>query len=167
MRASLNNHQYFNALHDVFSVDYHEVNQYLLELYVRPKQFIDETGPPLDRFLREYTIPGLPRQNAVPTRAVLEFIGQIDEFSAQTSGLFDEHKAYVEECSKFMERASILKLPAEESNTEIISDYTELTPELIRVHQGLIKIKEKADFMAERLQNLQNRWSGIKDAING
>ena len=161
MRASLHDDKYFNALHGVFAVDYHDVNQYLLELYVRPKQFIDETGPVLDRFLREYTIPGLPRETAVPTRAVLEFIGQMDEFSSQTTGLFDEHKAYVEECSKYMEKAGSL----DSNKDEVIIDYLSLTPELIKVHQGLIKIKEKADYMTERLEHLQNRWSGIKDAI--
>lgn len=167
MQFSRNDYQYYSALHDIFSADYHEINQYVLDLYMRPRQFMDETGPSLDRFLREYTMPGVPRVAEVPTSSVLEFIGQIDEFSAQTVRLFDEHKAHVDMCAKYMQKVSRLKEKSEvKDEQEVMPDFTELTPELVKVHEGLKKIKEKADSMAERLEALQNRWVGIKSTIN-
>jgi len=163
MQFSRNDYQYYNALHEVFSADYREINQYLLDLYVRPKQFIDETGAPIDRFLREYTLPGVPRMAEVPTQAVLEFISQIDEFTSETTGLFNEHKAHTDMCAEYMQKASLLKGKKDAEDKEAL---LELTPELVKVHEGLKKIKEKADYMAERLENLQNRWAGMKGVIN-
>jgi len=166
MRLTQHDYEYYSALHDIFSADYHEINGYVLELYLRPKQFIEETGPPLDRFLREYTMPGVPRLTEVPTTAVLDFISQINEFTTQTTGLFDEHKAYVDMCDKYLQKVSGLREKSEVvAEYEVIPDYTELTPELIKVHEGLKKIKEKADSMAERLENLQARWAGMKGSL--
>ena len=166
MNVSYDKLHYYNALHDVFSVDYHEINQYVLDLYTRPKQFIAETGPPLDRFLREYTLPGAPRSVEVPTGAVLEFIGQIDEFTTQTVVLFDEHKAYVDQCARYMQKASGLRNSGSDiAADEVLPRLTELTPELISVHEGLKKIKEKADSMAEILARLQARWRFMKGAL--
>ena len=165
MKASIhNNHKYYKALHDVFTVDYHQINEYILDLYNRPMQFIEETGPPLDRFLREYTLPGAPRPADMPTGAILEFIGQIDEFTGQTVSLFDEHKAHVDECAKYMQKVSVLK-----NNTKSISqeEVEGLTPQLISVHEGLKRIKEKADYMTGKLEKLESRWAFMKGAING
>ena len=166
MKVSCHNHKYYNALHDVFTVDYHEINQYILDLYNRPKLFIDETGPPLDRFLREYTLPGAPRPADMPTGVILYFIGQIDEFTAQTAGLFDEHKAHVDECAKYMQKVSRLKKTTKSNFVDTQPELSGLTTELINVHEGLKRIKEKADQMAERLQKLEGRWADMKGAIN-
>lgn len=167
MKLSKQSWHYYNALHDIFSVDYHEINQYILDLYNRPKQFIEETGPPLDRFLREYTLPGAPRSAGVSTGAILEFIGQIDEFSCQTAGLFNEHKAHVDQCTKYMQKASQLKtIEKHGPANRVVSELTDLTPELISVHEGLKQIKQKADSMAEKLEKLEARWGDVKNAIN-
>ena len=166
MQFSQHDYKYYSALHDVFSADYHVINQYVLDIYMRPKQFIDETGPSLDRFLREYTIPGAPRPAEVPTHTVLEFISQIDEFTAQTTGLFDEHKVHVDMCADYMKKVTLLRERSEVMEEEVLPEFTDLTPELLKVHQGLKTIKDKADSMAERLEHLQQRWAGIKGAIN-
>jgi hypothetical protein len=167
MPYSQRDYRHYSLMHDIFSADYHEVNQYVLALYTRPKQFIEETQDPLDRFLREYTLPGTPRQAEVPTHAVLEFISQIDEFTAQTTGLFDEHKAHVDLCSKYMLKVQVLKeIEQGKLDEEVQLNFIELAPELFEVHQGLKNIKEKADSMAAKLENLQNRWAGIKGSIN-
>ena len=168
MQYSQYDYHHYSLMHDIFSADYHEVNQYVLELYVRPKQFIEETSAPLDRFLREYTLPGVPRQAEVPTQTVLDFINQIDEFTTQTVSLFNEHKTHVAMCTQYMHKVSLLKeIEHDKVEEEVRLNYLELAPELMQVREGLTKIKEKADWMAERLNNLQNRWAGMKGAING
>lgn len=167
MKPSQHDQHYYNALHDVFSVDYHDINQYVLELYSRPKQFIAETGPPLERFLREYTLPGAPGKREIPACSVLDFIGQIDEFTSETVGLFDEHKAYVDQCDRYLQKVTLLRAGQSEGVSDRAEpEFAELTPELLSVHQGLKKIKEKADSMAEKLERLQTRWTTIKSAIN-
>ena len=167
MQFSQHDYRYYSALHDIFSADYKEINQYVLEVYTRPKQFIDETSAPLDRFLREYSLPGAPRPKEVPTNVVLDFIGQIDEFTSQTTSLFNEHKEHIDVCTKYMKKVEVLKdIEKGKLVEEVLMNYTELTPELLTVHDGLKKIKEKADSMAERLENLQNRWADMKGAIN-
>ncbi len=158
-------YRHYSLMHDIFSADYREINQYVLEMYDRPKQFIDETSAPLDRFLREYTLPGVPRQAEVPAHAVLDFISQIDEFAAQTVGLFNEHKAHVDMCAQYMHKVELLKEVEHGTDEEIRLNYMELAPELVDMHQGLKSIKEKADMMAEHLGKLQSRWAGIKGAI--
>ena len=166
MKATKHTLHYYNALHDIFSADYHDINQYLLQLYHRPKQFIAETGAPLDRFLREYTLPGAPRSTEVPTSAILEFIGQIDEFANSTVGLFDEHKAHVDQCAQYLLKVSQLKsVEMHGPTSQVAADLTDLTPELITVHEGVRKIKQKADSMKERLDKLENRWTTVKRAI--
>ena len=166
MKASKNSWHYYNALHDIFSVDYHEINQYLLSLYTRPKQFIDETGAPIDRFLREYSQPGQPRSAEVPTGAILEFIGQINEFTVQTTTLFDEHKVHVEQCAKYMQKVSMVRTVEKHGpSSQLAPELTELTPELIKVHEGLKVIKQKADSMTERLEKLEARWGSVRAAI--
>jgi hypothetical protein len=166
MPFSQRDYSHYSLMHDTFSADYHEINQYILQLYHRPKQFIDETSAPLDRFLREYTVPGAPRKAEVPTHTVLDFISQMDEFTTHAAGLFSEHKAHVDMCANYMQKVTLLKeIEKGKHDEEIRLNYLELAPELVQVHEGLRKIKEKADSMAERLENLQNRWAGIKGAI--
>ena len=167
MPYSQRDYRQYSQMHDVFSADYYEINQYVLEIYNRPKQFIEETSAPLDRFLREYTLPGVPRKAEVPTHAVLDFISAVDDFTNQTVGLFNEHKAHVDMCSNYMQKVSLLKeIEQGKHDEEVKLNYLELAPELVQVHEGLKKIKVKADSMAERLDTLQNRWAGMKGAIN-
>jgi len=166
MKLSCHNHRYYNALHDVFTVDYHEINQYVLELYSRPKQFINETGPTLDRFLREYTLPGAPRPADLPTGVILDFIGQIDEFTTETTVLFEEHKTHVGQCARYMEKVTTMKNETNYNMEKITPEMTDITSELVYVHEGLKRIKEKADCMAEKLEKLENRWATMKEVIN-
>jgi hypothetical protein len=167
MKLSRNNLQYYNALHTIFTVDYQQINQYVLDLYSRPKQFIDETGPSVERFLREYTLPGAPRGPELPTGVILDFIGQIDEFTSETSVLFNEHKAHVDQCDKYMQKVSAMQnITNNNSTEEMVPELMDITSELIYVHEGLKRIKEKASSMAERLGKLENRWATMKTAIN-
>ncbi len=166
MKLSRYNHQYYSALHTIFTVDYHQINQYVLDLYSRPKQFISETGPSLDRFLREYTLPGAPRSAELPTGVILDFIGQIDEFTTETTALFDEHKVHTDECAKYMQKVSVLNSVQSNNAEEITPELADITADLIYVHEGLKRIKERADSMAERLEKLESRWATMKSAIN-
>ena len=167
MKRPCHNHQYYSALHTIFTVDYQEINQYVLDLYSRPKQFIDETGPSVERFLREYTLPGAPRSAELPTGVILDFIGQIDEFTSQTTVFFNEHKVHVDECDKYMQKVSAMQSNTnDKASDEIVPGLTDITSELIYVHEGLKHIKEKADSMAERLEKLESRWATMKTAIN-
>jgi hypothetical protein len=166
MPYSQRDFRHYSVMHDMFSADYREVNKYVLELYNRPKQFMDETSAPLSRFLREYTIPGMPRQAEVPTRTVLDFISQIDDFAAETVGLFDEHKNHVTMCDQYMKKVALLKESEQSAvEEELRLNFMELAPELVHIQQDLKKIKLKADTMLQRLQNLQNRWDGMKEVL--
>jgi hypothetical protein len=166
MKLSCHNQRYFQALHDVFTIDYHEINHYVLELYLRPQQFIKETGPTFDRFLREYTLPGIPRPADMPTGVILDFIGQIDEFTTETTLLFDEHKTHVGQCAKYMEKVTAMKNDLTYNADKITPALTDITSELVYVHEGLKRIKEKAASMTEKLEKLETRWATMKEVIN-
>ena len=76
--------------HD-FNEAYKLVNNYVSDLYVLPKNFVDTTGPVLDKYIKEYSFDDNGQQ---PTsfENVLEFIEQLDDFTAKTVDLYEQHK---------------------------------------------------------------------------
>lgn len=166
MRISTSQYEYYAALHNDFSEAYTTVNQYVISLYTLPKHFIDETGPLLDRFVREYSIPGSPRNHDLSTRAILDFVGQVDAFTLNTVELFDLHRTHVDNCSAYMKVVHELETKHTNSTlTECATDYVRLTPQLQVLQNGLTEIKLKADNMVRRLDTLEKRWEKIKPRV--
>ena len=167
MRISTSQYEYYTALHNDFSEAYKTVNQYVISLYSLPKKFIEETGPMLDRFVREYSVPGSPRNHDLSTRAILDFVGQVDAFTLNTVELFDLHKKHVDNCVSYMKQVHQLEtLHHTSSLSECANDYIGLTPQLQVLQNGLTEIKLKADNMVRRLEKLEVRWEKIKPRVN-
>ncbi len=157
--------EYYKALHAEFNEMCPVANQYVIELYARPRKFILETGPMLDRFIREQSMPGTPGSRGFPADHVMDFIGLVDDFTLETIALFNEHKSHVDDCKNYMEKTR--KLDINFAHLDYAeNDYRRLTLEVLELHNGLIKIKDRADEMIKRLNALEERWDNIKLKIN-
>jgi hypothetical protein len=158
--------EYYSNLHNTFNETYASVNLYVMGLYALPRKFIMETGPVLDRFLKEYTVPGAPKNSELSKKAVLEFIGRVDVFTVETIQLFEEHKNHVHNCREYMHKvAQIQGGLAGTTIAERVISYVELTPELLKLHNGILSIQEKAKLMVIRLEKLELGWRRIRTAV--
>lgn len=139
------------------------INRYVTDLYLLPKKFVENTGPVLDRYIKEYSFPQTGTRDNTSYNAVLEFIDQLDEFTEGTIELFNEHKIHSDKSKAYQRKVSELN---EKCSGRIISeyaiDYIELTPELKELHGGLKRIKQRADNMVEKLEKLELRWESIR-----
>lgn len=116
-----------------------------------------ETGPVLDKFIREHAVPGAPKASHRHSVAVFEFIAHLDDFTTETVKVFKEHMMHVEACKGYLKKVAEM----EESRTTN-DDYIRLTPVVLKLHHGLAEIKENADAMISRLEKLQLRWAIIE-----
>ena len=157
--------EYYRSLHTEFSEMCPVVNQYVIKLYARPRKFILETGPMLDQFIREQSMPGTPGSRSFPADAMMEFIGFVDDFTIETIELFNEHKSHVNDCKNYMKKTSELQA-GEDGKYATMADYAQLTLEVIGLNKGLTRIKEKADKIIQRLDALETTWNIIKLKIN-
>jgi hypothetical protein len=161
-------YEYYRCVQHDFNETYRSVNKYVTELYMLPKKFVDDTGPALDRFIKDYYFP----ENSVSDNTnnsfttVVDFINQLDEFTQGTIELFAAHKLHTDRSRAYMQRVSQLN---EKNHGKIVSeyavDYIELTPELTTLHNDLRKLKVTADDMVNRLEKLELRWENIRERI--
>jgi regulatory protein YycH of two-component signal transduction system YycFG len=139
------------------------VNRYVGDLYKLPKQFIETTGPSLDKYIKDYSFPANGERDNVSFKAVMDFINQLDEFTEDTVVLFNEHKTHTDKSRAYLRKVEHLN---EKSSGRIVSeyaiDYIELTPELTELQKGLKHIKTRADEMVEKLERLELRWADIR-----
>ena len=162
-----NEYEYYNELHDCFNEAFHSINQYVIDLYILPKRFIEETGPALDKFIRNQALPGVPSNPELSSRSVMDFIGQVDDFTVNTIRLFDEHRAQVDDCAAYLEKVSRLEQKCRSGKvSDCTLEYVQLTPELVRLNEGLSRIKEKAEDMVNNLERLEAKWGRIKPRID-
>lgn len=155
-------YEYFRCIHSDFNTAYKMVNEYVSELYVLPKKLIDNTSPVLNRFISDYNFMPGPAANA-SYETVLEFIHQMDEFAEETQLLFVEHKQHNDRSRVYLKKINELN---EKNSGRMVSeyafDYIDLTPELTELHEGLKRIKVKADKMVDKLEKLELRWNTVK-----
>ena len=154
-------YEYFRCINHDFNNAYKMVNDYVAELYVLPKRLIDNTAPVLNKFISDYTFS--TDGNNIQFEIVLEFIHQLDEFTAETQTLYKEHKGHTDKSKTFLKKLSELN---QKCSGRIVSEYAmeyiDLTPELTELHEGLKRIKCKADKMVEKLEKLELRWKTIR-----
>ena len=153
----------YTTLHSNFAEYYVVINKYIMELYSMPRKFIVETGPVLDRFLREHTVPDVPKSSDNSSMSVLQFISHLDDFTIDTVKLFTEHKTHIAACAGYLKRVTELQtIYGDDETAQYIHESISLTPELVSLHNGLVAIKAKADAMIMRLKKLELKWDGIK-----
>ena len=154
-------YEYYRCMQHDFNEAYKLVNNYVSDLYNLPKNFVDTTGPVLDRYIKEYSFED--GQQSTSFENVLEFIDQLDDFTEKTLNLYQEHKVHTDKSKKYLNKVADLK---ESVNGKIVSEYAvefvELTPELTRLTHELKQIKEKADDMVNRLEKLELRWANLR-----
>jgi len=152
---------YCCAQHD-FTEACKMVDSYVRDLYVLPKQFIETTGPALDKYIKEYTFRDEKGRSTTPYEAVLDFIDQLDDFTENTVNLYEEHKQHAERSKRYLSKVEWM---VRKSSGKIISEYAidfvSLTPELKELNKGLKQIKNQADEMVEMLEKLELRWEGL------
>lgn len=158
-------YEYYRCVQHDFNESYKIVNKYVADLYLLPKKFIDNTGPVLDRFIKNYSFgengPGISS-----FESVVDFIDQLDEFTGKTMELFNEHKLHNDRSKQYLKKVSELN---EKNSGRIISEYAvdfiELTPELVKLNNDLKKIKDHADRMVNKLSKLEMRWEDIRAEV--
>ena len=156
-------YEHFSFLHQDFFESYQVVNQYVSELYTKPKKFISETSPALNNLLREISIPRSPEKNNPVAGGVVEFISELDKFTVETVQLFEAHKNHVSESVNYLNEINRLKTENKGKKMyDFALDYIQLTPQLHKLNNGLTQIKLNADNMADKLELLELRWERIK-----
>ncbi len=158
--------EYFSVLHHNFSELYPSVNHRVINLYTKPRNFILETGPAIDNFLKTYSMPGQPCSMDEQRRGMLQFINQIDDFTNATMYLFELHKIHVGRSAVYMDAMAVLDASHNGQLTEHkISEYISLTPQLVELHNGLRELSARAENMKGRLHTLQLRWNDLRDTF--
>ena len=74
-------YEYYRCVEHDFNEAYKLVNSYVSDLYVLPKKFVEDTGPALDRYIKEYSFADEGKRNTTPFETVLDFINQLDDFT--------------------------------------------------------------------------------------
>jgi hypothetical protein len=151
-------YEYYRCAQHDFNEAYKLLNSYVSDLYMLPKKFIENTGPALDRYIKDYSFADEGKKNTTPFEAVIDFIDQLDDFTENTMKLFNEHKMHSNKSKVYLKKVEEMN---EKTTGKIVSEYAvdfiELTPELIELQKGLKKIKVSADEMVDRLESLELR----------
>ncbi|HWB64187.1 MAG TPA: hypothetical protein VG603_11790 [Chitinophagales bacterium] len=156
-------YEYYRCVQRDFNEAYKMVNDYVTDLYLLPKKFIDNTGPALDIYIKNYSFASSESRDNNSYQSVIDFISQLDDFTAGTMELFSEHKTHCDRSKAYLRK--VLELNERNAGkivSEYAVDYIELTPELRQLHNELKKIKEKADDMVDKLDRLELRWENIR-----
>ncbi len=158
-------YEYYRCMQHDFNEAYKLVNKYVNDLYVLPKNFVDTTGPILDKYIKEYNANTIG-PNLTPMDTVVEFIDQLDEFTEKTLALFEQHKKHADRSKAYLHKVADLK---DKCIGKIVSEYAvdfiELTPELTKLNDELRNIKKRADEMVDRLENLELRWENLRTKV--
>jgi hypothetical protein len=159
-------YEYYRCMQHDFNEAYKLISKYVQDLYILPKNFVDTTGPVLDRYIKEYNfnVAG-PQTTSLDT--VVEFIDQLDEFTEKTLTLFKQHKVHADKSKAYLTKVAQLN---DKCMGKIVSEYAveyvELTPELMKLNDELRTIKARADEMVERLEKLELRWESLRAKVH-
>lgn len=155
-------YEYYRCIHHDFNSAYKMINDYVTDLYVLPKKLIDSNGPVLNKFITDYSFTKAKGSTATSYEFILEFIHQLDEFAEETQNLFKEHKIHSDKSKVYLRKVAELN---ERCTGRMVSEYAveyvNLTPELTALHEGLKRIKAKADDMVDKLEKLELRWKNL------
>ncbi len=156
-------YEYYRCVQHDFNEAYKMVDSYVRDLYVLPKKFVENTGPALDNYIKDYHSGSNKLKITTPYDAVLDFIDQLDEFTEDTLQLFEEHKVYSEKRKNYLNKVENLKARTSgKIVSEFAVDFIELTPEVSELQKGLKKIKLHADEMVDKLERLELRWESLR-----
>jgi len=154
-------YEYYRCVQHDFNEAYKIVNRCVSDLYMLPKKLVENTGPMLDQYVKEYSIKGSNADSSL--EVIIDFINQLDEFTQSTVELLNEHKQHAEKSKEYLKKVAELN---EKCSGRMVSeyavDYVELTPELTELNNGLKGIKSKADEMVNKLHSLEMKWEDIR-----
>ena len=156
-------YEYYRCVQHDFNEAYKLLNSYVSDLYILPKRLIEDTGPALDRYIKDYSFTNEGKKNTTPFEVVIDFIEQLDDFTENTQKLYNEHKMHSNKSKAYLKKVEALN---EKAMGKIVSEYAidfiELTPELTELQKGLKRIKLQADEIVDRLETLELRWEGLR-----
>jgi hypothetical protein len=156
-------YEYYRCIQRDFNEAYKLLNSYVSDLYVLPKKFVENTGPALDRYIKDYSFDNDGKKNATSYDVVLDFIEQLDDFTENTMKLFNQHKLHNDRSKAYLRKVDELNQKAiGKIVSEYAVDFIELTPELTQLQNGLKQIKVQADEMVDKLERLELRWDSLK-----
>ena len=156
-------YEYYRCVQRDFNEAYKLLNSYVSDLYVLPNKLVQNTGPALDKYIKDYSFNDEGKRNTTPFDVVVDFINQLDDFTENTMRLFNEHKLHSDRSKAYLKKVEEL---SEKTRGKIVSEYAvdfiELTPELTDLQKGLKQIKIKADEMVDSLERLELRWDNLR-----
>ena len=161
---ALNTHnESFHLAHGNFTEAYKMVNEYVTELYLLPKMFLDETWATMDKLTTGRTAPHHSEKTNKPLAAAVKFMDQLDEFTVQTIALFNQHMKHIDATEVYMRKVTLMKAKHIGKNLwEHETEYAALSPELNKLMDGLREIKLNADDTLVRLESLEIKWEDIQ-----
>lgn len=144
---------------------YQLVNEYIVELYRLPRKFVEEAEPAMERYMKEYGIPGSPRRNVLSYPEVAAFIDQLDDLTIEVLLLFKQHKSHFGKSAVYMKKVTMKEPVTENSTVAARVSKRELINELDMLNVGLMDIKVKADEMISKMEKLELKWFRLKKML--
>ena len=158
--------EHYHLTHNNFIEAYRMVNEYVTELYRLPKHFLDETEGTMNSISNKHFSPKAPSSNDKSMRVVVDFMNQLEEFTAHTIQLFNRHMDHIEATEVYMNKVKVLdSQSAGQKIDSFFPQYTKLTPEVDQLMEGLKQIKFRADETLSWLEKLEVKWEDVQVKI--
>lgn len=144
---------------------YKEVNHHFEELYPLPKQFIEQTAPIVDMYLKRFSKPGASDDLFV-FQALMGFLTQFDDFALMANQVFMEYDENARVCKEYLEKISkIEELPSDDILHDAGKEFANLAPSVNDIRQRMGQLKNRSEEMVKKLEKIETRWNKIKTKI--
>ncbi len=155
---------HYDVLSD-FDAACNVLNRSILHFYMAPKNLVKKAGPILEKFVSAFPPKGkkADKQNM---NSVLEFIDKLDDFTAKTIELYEEHKMYNAESAAYLNKIKQLHRKYQKNSTLFTKEYAQLAPEFVVLQNELDKITEKAVNVSGMLKDIEEKWTALSKSIN-
>jgi hypothetical protein len=157
----------YRSLHHDFSVSYASLHKHMLDFYPLPKKFIEETGPRIENYVRNYSIKEVNAKKNLSVEMIFYFSGSFSQFAAETVKLFDDYRLLYDESGMYMKRLFKLKESNPGQNPAgSAEEYIEMIPGLNALVGGLKSVEEKVCETEKKLAQLEAEWQSIQQTIS-
>ena len=161
--AHVAHYEDYRKAHTDFMKLYRNLYEEVCGFALIPEKFINEAEPVIDRYLDQ--VEKDDHRN-IGIQVIADFINNFYVFMDETTEMFTEHQALAGQTMRYMERVAFLNRKNQKRFIrDCEDDYLQLIPELTRLKETLLQVKEKVDQTTETLDSLKPVWEKIRQRI--
>ncbi|MFN8298628.1 MAG: hypothetical protein U0T75_05940 [Chitinophagales bacterium] len=154
---------HYDVLSD-FDAACNVLNRSILHFYMAPKNLVKKAGPILEKFVSAFPPKG-KKADKKNLNTVVEFIEKLDDFTARTIELYEEHKMYNAESAAYLSKIKALSRKYKNDSALFTREYAQLAPEFVLLQHELDKITEKAVNVNGMLKEIEDKWTELSKSI--